>query len=424
MDYILTNDLDSITRMFVDERVDSDHLPIVFSLFVELDRETGKQAQSHGKWIWNSKLAANFTAKIDNWVEEFQGNPQVGLSELPTVMTKIARDCGLKQVLIGREPKSWFDKECGCLRREVKQKLRKFRRSCLLDDRVDYILAKKHLRALYRLKKKQRDKDIWDRVKKSADANQFWTEIKKFTRRKQIVGQNIADADWNEHFMNLLGGTDAKPPRDDLGVIEDFIYAGDEMLDGDFSFAEFSAQIAKLKNNKSPGPDQLINEFLKALSSGPRRRLLGWINEMWRQQAWLPQWRVGIICPIFKAGDASLPSNYRGITLLNGIYKVIIAMMAKRISSWLEENHKIKESQAAFRRGYSTRDHLFMLNSLIENRFKKKGKLYVLFLDFKVAFDSIDRTKLFEQIWKIGIRGHVWQCFLRSRRFMRKLVVV
>uniref|UniRef100_T1IVY6 Reverse transcriptase domain-containing protein n=1 Tax=Strigamia maritima TaxID=126957 RepID=T1IVY6_STRMM len=224
VDYILTNDLDSITRMFVDERVDSDHLPIVFNLFVELNRQTGKQAQSRGKWIWNSKLAANFTAKIDNWVEEFQGNPQVGLT----------------------------------------------------------------------------------------------------------------------------------------------------------------------------------------LSSGPRRRLLGWINEMWRQQVWLPQWRVGIICPIFKAGNASLPSNYRGITLLNGIYKVITAMMAKRISSWLEENHKIKESQAGFRRGYSTRDHLFTLNSLIENRFRKKGKLYVLFLDFKVAFDSIDRTKLFEKIWKIGIRGHMF----------------
>uniref|UniRef100_T1IUS7 Reverse transcriptase domain-containing protein n=1 Tax=Strigamia maritima TaxID=126957 RepID=T1IUS7_STRMM len=282
------------------------------------------------------------------------------------------------------------------------------KRSCLLDDHVDYILAKKHPRALYRQKKKQRGKDIWDRVKKSADANQFWTEIKKFTRRKQIVGQNIADADWNAHFMNLLGGTDAKPPRDDLGVIEDFIYAGDEMLDADFSFAEFSAQIAKLKNKKSPGPEQLINEFLKVLSSGPRRRLLGWINEMWRQQAWLPQWRVGIICPIFKADDASLPSNYRGITLLNGIYKVITAMMAKWISSWLEENHKIKESQAGFRRGYSTRDHLFTLNSLIENRFRKKGKLYVLFLDFKVAFDSIDRTKLFEKIWKIGIRGHMF----------------
>uniref|UniRef100_T1IHP6 Reverse transcriptase domain-containing protein n=1 Tax=Strigamia maritima TaxID=126957 RepID=T1IHP6_STRMM len=258
-------------------------------------------------------------------------------------------------ILLIIPPKSWFDKECGCLRREVKQKLRKFRRSCLLDDRVDYILAKKHLRALYRQKKKERDKDIWDRVKKSADAKQFWTEIKKFTRRKQIVGQNIADADWNAHFMNLLGGTDAKPPWDDLG------------------FAEFSAQIAKLKNNKSPGPDQLINEFLKALPSGPRRRLLGWINEIWRQQAWLPQRRV--------AGDASLPSNYRGITLLNGIYKVITAMMAKRISSWLEENHKIKESQAGFRRGYNT-FYSWILN--------------------------IDRTKLFEKIWKIGIRGHMF----------------
>uniref|UniRef100_T1IK93 Reverse transcriptase domain-containing protein n=1 Tax=Strigamia maritima TaxID=126957 RepID=T1IK93_STRMM len=71
-----------------------------------------------------------------------------------------------------------------------------------------------------------------------------------------------------------------------------------------------------------------------------------------RSQTWTEQKDILHLKGSLNTGDASLPSNYRGITLLNGIYKIIMAMMAKRISSWLEENHKIKESQPGFRRGY------------------------------------------------------------------------
>uniref|UniRef100_T1IHX6 Reverse transcriptase domain-containing protein n=1 Tax=Strigamia maritima TaxID=126957 RepID=T1IHX6_STRMM len=253
---------------------------------------------------------------------------------------------------------------------------------------MDYVV--KHLKALYRRKKKQKQLNIWDKVRKCKDASKFWSKVKKFSRGKRKMGLNISDSDWKTHFSNLLNGSDCKstylPP---LGI-EEFIFTGDEDLDADFSFAEFNNQIKRLKTKKAPGPDQLINEFLKGLTGDSRRRVLSWINKMWDERRWPDDWRDGTICPIYKAGDEKLPSNYRGITLLNGMYKIVTAMMARRISDWLEKNDKIKESQAGFGRGYSTRDHLFTLNSLIECRFREKKKLFALFLDFKVAFDSID----------------------------------
>ena len=53
---------------------------------------------------------------------------------------------------------------------------------------------------------------------------------------------------------------------------------------------------------------------------------------------------------------------------------------------------KISECQAGFREGYSTVDNAFILNAFVDKYLsKKRGKLYVAFVDFKKAFDSVHR---------------------------------
>ena len=57
--------------------------------------------------------------------------------------------------------------------------------------------------------------------------------------------------------------------------------------------------------------------------------------------------------------------------------------------------NKIAEAQTGFRPGYSTVDNAFILNTVIESALSKsKGKLYVAFVDFQKAFDTVERTKL------------------------------
>ena len=64
------------------------------------------------------------------------------------------------------------------------------------------------------------------------------------------------------------------------------------------------------------------------------------------------------------------------------------------------------ESQAGFRCGYSTSDHIFTLNAIVEKCFSKKGmKLYACFVDIRKAFDSVQRQPLFEILLKNGING-------------------
>ena len=79
--------------------------------------------------------------------------------------------------------------------------------------------------------------------------------------------------------------------------------------------------------------------------------------------------------------------------------KCYTAILNKRLYDWLEGNNKIEETQACFRRGYSTTDHVLTLY-LISQKYlsKRKGKLYVAFIDPRKAIDSTKRETLLKTL--------------------------
>jgi hypothetical protein len=129
-------------------------------------------------------------------------------------------------------------------------------------------------------------------------------------------------------------------------------------------------------------------------------------NVMFESSIYPEEWTKAIIVPILKKGDPNLPTNYRGISLLSLISKCYTFILNKRLVHWIEANNKLTESQAGFRKGYSTTDHIFTLNAIIEKCFSKRGgKLYACFVDLKSAFDSVQRKSLFDVLMKYNING-------------------
>ena len=75
--------------------------------------------------------------------------------------------------------------------------------------------------------------------------------------------------------------------------------------------------------------------------------------------------------------------------------KVFAHILNKRLSWWQEgkNNNKIAEEQSGFRTGYSTMDNVFVLYAVVQRYLTKKSrKVYVCFVDFKKAFDTINRS--------------------------------
>ena len=60
------------------------------------------------------------------------------------------------------------------------------------------------------------------------------------------------------------------------------------------------------------------------------------------------------------------PANYRPITLLSCVGKLFTSILYHRISTFLEENKILNETQSGFRKEYSTIDNIFTLHGLIE----------------------------------------------------------
>ena len=62
---------------------------------------------------------------------------------------------------------------------------------------------------------------------------------------------------------------------------------------------------------------------------------------------------------VHKSGSKDDPSNFRGISLINVMYKIFSNIVKKRLCNWAELNGNIDEAQAGFHAGYSTVDYMF-----------------------------------------------------------------
>jgi hypothetical protein len=119
-------------------------------------------------------------------------------------------------------------------------------------------------------------------------------------------------------------------------------------------------------------------------------------------------WTKGVIKPIFKKkGDRSNPENYRGITLLSCVGKLFTAVLNRRLEEFVNRHDIIGTEQAGFRARFSTMDHIFTMQCLIDLYLCKGKCLYVAFVDFKQAFDKIWRVGLCQKLLQTGINGKI-----------------
>ncbi len=84
-----------------------------------------------------------------------------------------------------------------------------------------------------------------------------------------------------------------------------------------------------------------------------------------------------------------------------------------RISGWAEVNHLRASTQFGFRKDHRTADALFVLRTLTEQSIggrQGKGKLYTCFVDFRKAFDTVPRDKLWQVLQRLGVGDRTLRC--------------
>ena len=164
---------------------------------------------------------------------------------------------------------------------------------------------------------------------------------------------------------------------------------------------EITKQIKKLKNNKASGEDGIIAEHLKAAGPNTVKEITQIIRHIWQTERIPDDWKNALIHPLHKKGDRTDVNNYRGISLLPVTYKILSQCLLDRAQHQLE--HKIGEYQAGFRPNRSCPEQILNLKLLLRHQKIYNKNVVCTFVDFKKAYDSIDRESLFQILKEQGL---------------------
>lgn len=148
-------------------------------------------------------------------------------------------------------------------------------------------------------------------------------------------------------------------------------------------------------------PDGVLYEVIKCSPNVLLHYLCTLFNAIMTSGEFPEAWCKALTSQIFR-GDVK---NYRGISLLPVMGKIFTKILCNRLSEWAETNEIINETQCAYRKGWSTTDHIFTLYSLAQKYLcRRGGRFYCAFIDFTKAFDSIPHATLFYTLIKQGGR--------------------
>ena len=213
---------------------------------------------------------------------------------------------------------------------------------------------------------------------------------------KLLTTEKEQEERWAEHFQEVLN----RPSPDETADIPEATEDLDIITDPPTK-EEIVAAIKTLQNGKSPGQDNLDAELFKADPELAATILHPLFTAIWEGEKVPDDWTKGVIVKIPKKGALNDCNNWRGITLLSVPSKILAKIIIQRVSDAADST--LRKEQAGFRKHRGCIDQIFALRNIIEQCTEWQRQLYVNFVDFEKAFDSIHRDSLWNILRHYGI---------------------
>ena len=156
------------------------------------------------------------------------------------------------------------------------------------------------------------------------------------------------------------------------------------------------------KKGKAHGPDGIPNELLQYLPE----ELLAVIHDILVLQYYTRHTPDSLkaypTILLYKKGDLTETGNWRPIGLATTLYKLWTAMLTEALSSYAEHYDILSSSQEGFRKGHNTTRQLQTFMNVCSDAHLSQQDLYVFFVDFSAAFNTIDHDKLLQIMYDLG----------------------
>ena len=157
--------------------------------------------------------------------------------------------------------------------------------------------------------------------------------------------------------------------------------------------------INDLNTNKSLGPFSTPTDIFHLIKLNVSEPLTEIINLSFEEGVYIDQLKIAKVVAIFKEKGCNMDcTNYRPISLLSNINKIVEKLMHERLYSFLEKHKCIYELQFGFRSEHSTGHALTDLTEAIRKAMDESSYAVGVFIDLQKAFDTVDHEILFSKL--------------------------
>ncbi|XP_037930894.1 uncharacterized protein LOC119665730 [Teleopsis dalmanni] len=308
----------------------SDHFPIVLTLRLTDIETVRKNTNLLPKLKWNKQQVTAYKQRISETLLNVKQNKDLlTLTDITYVIKSAHKETQIREHSFEKK-QNWFNWRCHKARQETFKSLEKFRQVSSSQNKEIYLKDNKHYKVIC-AEAKQRYYQQLDAKIQNVKTNKDWWNI-----AREINGNTSSTITMEAEMLKLYFSNVLNPSQTSLDIQYAHGYMEVYDLDKTITLREVKEFIERTKNYKAPGEDRIPYEFIKYAPDDLLSEITITCNDMFNSGIVDESFVKSIIYPIHKKGDVGLPCNYRGVSFMNCIAKIMMGVVTDRLTNWTE----------------------------------------------------------------------------------------